>query len=358
MSDAPSSADACAGPIRTIAPRAALSADEAAAYARMALACVHRAYPYQVQHELDGDADVATPRRAHPVFWGCYDWHSAVHGHWTIAAVARRFPQAAIAGDARAALARSFTAEAIAGEEAWLRRRPLFERPYGLAWLCTLQAELARMTSDEGAAWAARLAPLAALARTRIVAWLERLSFPVRVGVHAQSAYASAHVIDAARATGDDDVATRAIAACVRLHGADRGPALHLEPSGEDFLSPALGAAAVMARALEAAAFATWLDRALPELDDAAAVRAFAPPVPADRADGRFVHLDGLCASRATMLATVARALPADDRRRGTLDMLADAHATAALTALASQGYAGGHWLGTFALAMRLALTA
>jgi hypothetical protein len=340
----------------TVAPRAPLSADEAAAYARMALACVHRAYPYQVQHELDGDEDVAAPRRAHPVFWGCYDWHSAVHGHWTIAAVARRFPRAAIADDARAALARSFTAAAIAGEDAWLARRPLFERPYGLAWLCALHAELAAW--DEGAAWAARLAPMAHRARARIVAWLERLSHPTRVGTHAQSAFAAALVIDAARTTGDDDVAARVSAAGVRLHGGDRGPALHLEPSGEDFLSPALGAAAVMARALPAGELAAWLARALPELDDDAAVRALAPPVPADRADGRLVHLDGLCASRATMLATIARALPAGDRRRGSLAALADAHADAALAALAAQGYQGAHWLGTFALAMRLALTA
>ena len=169
-----------------IAPRAAFSADEAAGYARMALACVHRPYPYQVAHALDGDDDVAAPRRAHPVFWGCYDWHSAVHGHWTIAAVLRRFPDSAIAAEARAALARSFTAEANAGEEAYLRRHPAFERPYGLAWLCALHAELAAW--PDGAAWAALLAPAAALAATRIIAWLERLTHPTRVGTHAQSA--------------------------------------------------------------------------------------------------------------------------------------------------------------------------
>ncbi len=333
--------------------RAALSAEEAAAYATMALAGVHRAYPYQVAHVLDDDGDVATPRRAHPVFWGCYDWHSAVHGHWTMAAVARRFPDSAIAGELRRALRRSFTDEAIAGEEAYLRRHPLFERPYGLAWLCALHAELAAW--PEGAAWATAFAPLADLARTRIVDWMERLTHPTRVGTHAQSAFAATLVVDAARAIGADDVATRVLAAANSLHHDDRGPALHLEPSGEDFLSPALGAAALMARALPPTGFATWLTRALPEFGDDALV--LAPPRPADRRDGRLVHLDGLCASRATMLATIARALPDDDRRRARLDRLADEHATVALAALAAQHYEGAHWLGTFALAMRLALT-
>ncbi|HVV83824.1 MAG TPA: DUF2891 family protein [Kofleriaceae bacterium] len=343
----------------TIAPRAALSEAEATRYARLALACVHRAYPYQVAHQLDDDGDVATPRRAHPVFWGCYDWHSAVHGHWTIAAVARRFPDAPIAADARAALARSFTAEAIAGEAAYLARRPAFERPYGLAWLCALHAELAAWPDDDVAAWAALLKPLAAQAAARIVAWLERLTHPTRAGTHAQSAFATSLLLDAARLRGDADadLARRAIAASRRLHAHDSGPALHLEPSGEDFLSPALGTAALMARLLAPDELAAWLARALPELDDDEALRALAPPVPADRTDGRLVHLDGLCASRATMLAAIARALPDDDRRRRAIDRCADDHARAALAALASQRYEGAHWLATFALAMRLSMS-
>lgn len=338
--------------MNAIAPRAAFSAEEAAGYAAMALAGVHRAYPYQVVHELDDDAAVATPRQAHPVFWGSFDWHSAVHGHWTLAAVARRFPDHAIAHAARAALTRSFTADAVAGELAYLRAHPAFERPYGLAWLCALHAELVRW--PDGQAWAMLLGPAASLAASRIVDWLTKLTHPTRAGTHAQSAFASALVLDACRHTGADDVADQLRAEAVRLHGGDRGPALHLEPSGEDFLSPALGAAALMARVLSPAELATWLARALPELDDDALV--LAPPTPRDRADGRLVHLDGLNAHRADALATLARALPADDPRRPRLDGLADRHARAALDALAGQGYAGAHWLGTFALAMRLAL--
>ncbi len=340
---------------------APLGADEAARYAALALACVHRPYPHQLQHVLDRDDDARPPRALTPVFWGCYDWHSAVHGHWTLAAFARRFPGHATAARARAALATSLTDDAVAGERAYLARRPGFERPYGLAWLCTLHRELAAWAGgpggpghDDAARWADRLRPLAELAARRLAGWLERLTHPVRAGTHAQSAFATGLGLDWARATGDDALAARLAAATRRLHGDDRGPALHLEPSGEDFLSPALGAADLMRRVLPPDALAGWLERALPELGDPDRAAGWAPPVPLDRRDGRLVHLDGLCASRAWMLAAVARALPADDPRRAVLTVTAHAHARAALAALADQGYAGGHWLGTFALYLRL----
>lgn len=334
----------------------ALESAEAARYAALALDCVHRAYPYQLVHALDGDGDAQTPRALHPVFWGCFDWHSAVHGHWTLAAFARRFPGAPLAERARAALATSFTREAIAGERAYLERRPPFERPYGLAWLCALHAEL--HTWPDAAAWARELAPLADLAARRVAGWLERLTHPTRVGTHAQSAFGAGLVLDWARVVGDDALAARIATSARRLHEHDRGPALHLEPSGEDFLSPALGAADLVRRVMAADELAAWLARALPELDGRrppSPSLPLRPLVPADRSDGRLVHLDGLNASRAWMCATIARALPADDARRTVLEELAATHAQAALAALASQAYAGGHWLGTFALYLRLA---
>jgi hypothetical protein len=370
-------------------PRAPLGADEAGGYAAMALACVGRAYPNQVQHALEGDEDAKPPRALFPVFWGCYDWHSAVHGHWTLAAFARRFAAAdasgqrpalgarardasdgaahgATAAHARDALRTSLTANGLAGERAYLERRPGFERPYGLAWLCALHGELVAWSRDPGgrddareaAAWAALLEPLASLGARRVAGWLERLSFPVRSGTHAQSAFGAGLVLDWARATGAAAIAARIEAAAVRLHGDDRGPALHLEPSGEDFLSPALGAAELVARVLPPDRFAAWLDRALPELRDVGDTTALlAPPRPHDRNDGRLVHLDGLNASRGWMLAAISRALPVDDSRRAALDEAADVHATAALAALHDQGYAGAHWLGTFALYLRISLS-
>lgn len=335
--------------------RAPLGAAEAERYAAMALACVGRAYPYQLVHAFGDDSDARPPRALHPVFWGCYDWHSAVHGHWTLVAFARRFGDHAQA--ARAALARSFTPDALDGERNYLERRPAFERPYGLAWLCRLHAELHAWSAEgdaDAARWAALLAPLATTGARRVVAWLERLGFPNRSGTHAQSAFGAGLVLDWARAVGDDALAAQLIAAARRLHDGDRGPALHLEPSGEDFLSPALGAADLVRRVLDAGELAAWLDRALPELSLAFAL---APPVPADRSDGRLVHLDGLNASRAWMLVAIARALPVDDPRRAALDAAAEVHARAAVDALAAQQYAGAHWLGSFALYMRIAFS-
>lgn len=332
--------------------RTELTADEATGYAALALACVHRAYPNQIVHVLDGDDDVAPPRALHPVFWGCFDWHSAVHGHWTLAAFVRRFPDAPLAAHARAALATSFTPAALAGERAYLERRPAFERPYGLGWLCTLHRELhlwARVDA-EVAAWAGDLAPLAELSARRVAGWLERLTHPTRVGTHAQSAYGAGLVLDWARTVGEDALAARIAAEAMRLHGADRGPALHLEPSGEDFLSPSLGAADLVRRVLAPDELAAWLSRALPELDLA---NVLVPAQPTDRTDGRLVHLDGLNASRAWMLRAVARALPETDARRVILDEAAAAHTGAAIDALAAQSYAGGHWLGTFAMYLR-----
>ncbi len=324
------------------------AADAAARAAALALAAIHRPHPYHLTHVVADDVAV-TPRGLYPIFWGAFDWHSAVHGHWTLAAFARRWPAHPLAAAADAALARSFTADAWAGELAYLRAHPSFERPYGLAWLCALHAELAAWPRAAG--WAADAAPLAALATERIAAWLDRLPHAVRAGTHAQSAFAAALTIDAARATGRAAIADRLAAAARRLHRDDVGPALHLEPSGEDFLSPGLGAAALMARVMTPPELAKWLDRALPEL----AAIAWAPPRAADRDDGRLVHLDGLAASRAWMARELAAALPVDDPRVGRLRGLADAHLEAAVDAIAAPSYAGGHWLGTFVLRAALA---
>jgi hypothetical protein len=332
-----------------------IDAVEAARYAALALDCVHRAYPNQIVHVMDADEEVRAPRALYPVFWGCFDWHSAVHGHWTIAAFAHCFPEAPLAARARAALAVSFTPAGFAGERAYLERRPAFERPYGLGWLCQLHAELHQWARKDAevAAWAGELEPLAELGARRVTGWLERLTFPTRVGTHAQSAFGAGLVLDWARTVGDDEIAARIAAAAVRLHGGDRGPALHLEPSGEDFLSPSLGAADLMRRVLDADELATWLSVALPEIRGDAPL-PLAPALPADRSDGRLVHLDGLNASRGWMLDAIGRALPGNDPRRSRFMDAASGHEHAAIGALATQGYAGAHWLGTFAMYLRL----
>jgi hypothetical protein len=174
-------------------------------FARLALACVHQEYPNKIAHVLNGDEDALPPRRLSPAFYGCYDWHSSVHGHWLLARLVRLYPDAPFAADARKALGRSLTGENIAGEVRYLRGkgRISFERPYGLAWLLQLGAELREWKTDQAATWAATLAPLEQEAVARLSDWLPKLTQPIRIGEHSQTAFSwgSCSIGRAARAT-------------------------------------------------------------------------------------------------------------------------------------------------------------
>jgi len=174
-------------------------------FANLALACVHKEYPNKISHTLNSDADVAPPRKLTPAFYGCYDWHSSVHGHWLLARLIRTFPNAAFAPSAREALRQSLTADNIAQEAVYLRAegRASFERPYGLAWLLQLGAELREWDDPEARDMAANLRPLEEAALRRLNDWLPKLSYPVRIGEHAQTAFALGLMLDYARATGD-----------------------------------------------------------------------------------------------------------------------------------------------------------
>lgn len=321
------------------------------AIAGMALACVEQEYPNKIAHVMASDADARPPRELTPAFYGCFDWHSAVHGHWLLARVARLHPSTKAAALARQVLARHLTAERIAGELAYVGRedRSGFERPYGLAWLLALAAELHAWDDADARAWAKELAPLERLARDRMLEWLPKLTHPIRIGEHAQTAFAMGLAIDWARSTGDDEALAVLVERAKAFHGSDRGCDLAFEPSGHDFLSPCLGAADLMARVLPPAEYGPWLSRALPAVRTDGA--SFLHPVaPTDRTDGKLVHLDGLSLSRAWMLDRIARGLPSDDPRRASLRVSAREHADAGLAALAGQGYEGAHWLGTFAM--------
>lgn len=321
-------------------------------FARLALECVHREYPNKIAHVLQSDRDAEPPRVLTPVFYGCYDWHSAVHGHWLLARLLRTFPDAPFAGEARDALERSFTPENVAGEVRYLRGegRGTFERPYGLAWLLQLAAELRESDDEDGRRWSATIAPLESLAAERFRTWLPKLSHPIRTGEHSQTAFALGLVHDWASRAGDDDLRRLIEARVSEWHQQDRGCPLRFEPGGQDFLSPCLAEADLMRRVTAPAEFATWLGGFLPDLPRDGDPSFLAPAVVTDKSDGKLAHLDGLNLSRAWMLEGIATGLPADDPRRAALQAAADRHRRAGLAAVTDAHYEGGHWLGSFAV--------
>jgi len=330
----------------------ALDTDAAQRFATLALDCVHREYPNKIAHVLGGDQDVRPPRELTPAFYGCYDWHSAVHGHWLLARLARSFPAAPFAEAARQALDRSLTAENLAAELAYLQGegRASFERPYGLAWLLQLAAELREWDDPQADRWSQALAPLEQAAGQRLAAWLPKLAYPIRVGEHSQTAFAFGLALDWARQAGDARLQSLLESRTRALYLADRDCPLAYEPSGQDFLSPCLAEADLLRRVLPPQEFARWLQGFLPTIPSDEAKAWLPTALVTDRSDGKLAHLDGLNISRAWMLEGIASGLPAKDPRRAPVLAAAAAHAVAGLAAVTGEHYEGGHWLGSFAV--------
>ncbi|MBP6106193.1 MAG: DUF2891 domain-containing protein [Steroidobacteraceae bacterium] len=328
--------------------------DEAAAgrFANLALHCAHMEYPNKISHTLASDADVLPPRELAPAFFGCYDWHSSVHGHWLLARLARQFPQAPLATHARAALAQSLTPAHVAGEVAYFQTpgRASYERPYGLAWLLLLAAELRAWDDPQARQWSQALAPLEVEAARRLRSWLPKLRYPIRVGEHSQTAFAFGLVHDWARVTRDGEMQSLIEAKARAFYASDTSCPLAYEPSGEDFLSPCLAEADLMRRILPAREYGEWLRHFLPVIPASSKKPWLAPAEVTDRSDPKLAHLDGLNLSRSWMLLGMASGLPPGDRRIGALNAAAEAHAAAALPAVTGEHYEGGHWLGTFAV--------
>jgi hypothetical protein len=321
-------------------------------FARLALECVHREYPNKIAHVLGSDQDARPPRELTPAFFGCYDWHSSVHGHWLLARIARLYPDWPVSGEARRALAISLRPERLAGEARYIEGpgRVSFERPYGLAWLLQLAAELREWDSPEARAWSAAMEPLEHVAVRRLVEWLPKLTRPVRIGEHSQTAFALGLVLDWAAVSGDEDVRRLVAARSLDYFGADRDCPIAFEPSGEDFLSPCLGEADLMRRLLPAEELSPWLTRLLPGIPREASPAWLEPGVVTDPTDPKLAHLDGLNLSRAWMLESIAAALPQGDRHAAALRAAAGVHREAGLRAVTGEHYEGGHWLGTFAV--------
>ncbi len=329
-----------------------VDAATASRFAALALSCVHKEYPNKIAHVLQGDADVKPPRELTPAFYGCYDWHSAVHGVWLLTRLARLYPTQPLAREARQALAQSLTPQNISREVSYLDGpgRASFERPYGLAWLLQLAAELRSWPDADARAWSAALEPLERAAVRRLAEWLPKLRYPIRVGEHDQTAFAFGLVWDWARVAKDTAMTTLLESRIRDFYLADRGCPLTYEPSGQDFLSPCLAEADLVRRVLPPERFAAWLTDFLPGIPRVGETTWLPPGEVTDRADPKLAHLDGLNLSRAWMLEGIVRGLPPKDPRRASLAAAARAHRDAALPAVTGQHYEGGHWLGTFAV--------
>ena len=333
-------------------PSEEFDAKAAEHFAKLALACVHKEYPNKISHVLNSDADVAPPRKLTPAFCGCYDWHSSVHGHWLLVRLLRTFPDAPFASAARDALKQSLTAENLKQEAAYIKGegRSSFERPYGLSWLLQLCAELREWDDPQAHEWSANLKPLEDAAVERLTNWLPKLSHPVRVGEHDQTAFGLGLMFDYARTAKNEAFAKLIRNSAKKFFLADKNCPLNYEPSGEDFLSPCLGEADVMRRVLPQKEFASWLKQFMPQIPVSEEVEWLKVAVSPDPSDPKLAHLDGLNLSRAWMLEGILSALPDDDHRRPALQTAADTHRRAGLAAVTGEHYEGGHWLGSFAV--------
>ncbi|NTV73285.1 MAG: DUF2891 domain-containing protein [Holophaga sp.] len=340
-----------AGIVLVAAPLGAqgLTRASASRFAAQVLKSVEREYPNKLDHILAGAKDVKGPRDLHPSFYGCFDWHSCVHGHWMLVRLLREFPDLPEAGGIRLALDQNLAPERIKVEVDYFvdPAHKGFERTYGWAWLLKLAAELRAWDSPEAQRWADQLQPLTDAVAAQFMAFLPKLSYPNRVGVHPNTAFSLDLALDYARAARDARLEALVTERARTYFGKDRNGPMAWEPGGEDFLSPCLEEAALMVKVLPAGEFGPWVEGFLPGLLKSGVLN---PAVVSDRSDPRIVHLDGLNLSRARCLHALAAGLGPKDPRAKALEKAAMEHAAAALPHVVSGNYEGDHWLATFAV--------
>jgi hypothetical protein len=333
-------------PETTVDPRLA------ARFAGLALACVHQEYPNKIAHVLASDADVRAPRELTPAFYGCYDWHSSVHGHWMLVRLLKVRPGLPEGAAIRRALNADLSAANLTAEAGYLKRpgSASFERMYGWAWLLKLAEELHGGDDPDGRRWAANLQPLADAIVARYLAFLPKQFYPIRRGVHPNTAFGMALALDYARAFGRSDLDLLLVERSRTYFGNDEDVPAAWEPDGDDFLSRSLVEADLMRRVLAPDEFARWFHSFLPGIERGQPTNLLEPAKVTDRNDPGLVHLDGLNLSRAWCMRAIAAALPQNDPDRPVLLASAARHAEATLPYIASGDYLGEHWLASFAV--------
>ena len=314
-------------------------------FAALPLHCIEIEYPYKLGQVLSSDEDLKSPEELHPIFYGCFDWHSSVHGHWLLAKAIHKFPDTELSQKAIALFDKQFTAEKVTKELAYFgpKLNQSFERTYGWAWLLKLHAELVQLPEDKTHGWSSTLQPLTDHIVQAYMTFLPKLVYPIRVGEHTNTAFGLSLALDYARISGNDVFEEMIVNRSRDFYLTDNQCPLTWEPSGFDFISPCLQEAELMSKVLPAGEFKNWVTGFLPiVLTENFSLK---PGRVADRTDGKLVHLDGLNFSRAWCLYRLAKALPDYNER---LTEVGDTHINASMEQVAGSDYMGSHWLASF----------
>ncbi len=329
------------------AERVEMDLDEANKLVDLPLACINTQYPNKLGQTLGSEKDLQSPRALHPAFYGCFDWHSSVHAHWSLVRLLKKFPKLDRAGEVKNVLETSLSKENINKELEYFRQEHNhdYERTYGWAWLLKLSEELYTWDTDMGDELSENIRPLADLIVERYTEFLPKLNYPIRVGEHTNTAFALSFAHDYAMATNNADFETLIEKRAKDFYLSDKNCPLSWEPSGFDFFSPCLEEVDVMRKVLPKAAFSLWIDNFLPQLKNKNFTMAAGEV--SDREDGKLVHLDGLNFSRARIFYGLANQ---DTDDFGHLRTIADQHVNHSFPNLVGDSYEGGHWLGSFAI--------
>jgi len=328
------------------------SAEQAAHYARQALNGIMREYPNAPGQILNGLGDVAAPRTLHPAFYGCFDWHSAVHSHWLLVRVLRMFPTLPEAATIRAALNSNLATDNLLTEATYFDQpnHQTFERLYGWAWVLKLDLELSKWNDQDGQSWWQNLQPLTTIISSLFMKFLPKLTYPIRVGTHSNTAFSFIFALEFARHTADKELEDLLISRSLAYFGQDKAYPANWEPHGGDFLSPALTEADLLSQVLSPTNFERWFEDFLPNIASGEPAVLLNPVIISDLSDPSLGHLNGLYLSRAWSMLQIARSLPAQKAAQGVLIESAMRHAQLGLPQVVTDDYMGGHWMASFAL--------
>ena len=323
-----------------------LNLEQANRLAQLPLHCMNTEYPNKLNQTIGSASDLKTPKELHPAFYGCFDWHSAVHGHWSLVSLLKQFPDLDHRDEIQQKLLQNISKENIEQELLYFegQHNKSFERTYGWAWLLKLAEELYTWDSDVARQLESNLQPLTDLIINKYIEFLPKLNYPIRVGEHPNTAFGLSFAYDYALAVEHTELMTLIENRAKDFYNDDQDCPLEWEPSGFDFLSPCLEEAALMKRVLSIEDFTAWMNDFLPELNNTTFELSVGEV--SDRTDGKLVHLDGVNFSRAWSLNFIAKDLPDYNH----LKNIANQHINYSLPSIVGDSYEGGHWLGSFAI--------